>query len=171
MLKKSLRIFALPLCLIYLSSCASIVSGGPKTLPIMSQPDEATCEIIDMRTGNTISKTKTPHTAILERSAGYFQNAQYKIRITKDGFIPSETQIDAGINGWYFGNLIFGSLLGILIVDPATGAMWSIYEDDVNVKLFPDTPVGRLAYAKEIEDKATAKALEEAEAIKTSQKR
>ena len=30
-------------------------------------------------------------------------------------------------NGWYLaGNFIFGGLLGWLIVDPATGAMWNL---------------------------------------------
>ncbi len=35
---------------------------------------------------------------------------------------------DTKLDGWYFGNLIFGGLLGILIIDPATGAMWRLDE-------------------------------------------
>lgn len=150
MFKKNLKKLALPVCLMYLSGCASIVSGGPKTMPIMSQPDEATIEIIDVKNENaTILKAKTPYTATLERSAGFFSPAKYKIRIAKDGYLPYETQLDAGLNGWYFGNIIFGGLLGILIVDPATGAMWSIHEDRVNVKLYPATPEGKITMAKE----------------------
>ncbi|SNB47243.1 tetratricopeptide repeat protein [Geobacter sp. DSM 9736] len=135
--------------IIYLCSCASIVSGGPKTLPIMSQPDEANFEIIDIRTGNTILKARTPYTATLERSAGFFQNAKYKIKLVKDGYLPQEHQIDSSINGWYFGNIIFGGLIGILIVDPATGAMWKIYDDNINVKLYPDSKEGRISLATE----------------------
>jgi len=151
MLRKSLKMLAIPACLFYLSGCASIVSGGPKTMPIMSQPDDATVEILDIQKENVvIMKAKTPYTAVLERSAGYFQPAKYKIRVAKEGYLPYETQIDASLNGWYFGNAIFGSLLGILIIDPATGAMWKIYEDNVNVKLYPNTPEGKISMAEEV---------------------
>lgn len=137
---------ALSVCL---SGCASIVSSSNKTLPIMTQPDDATCEIIDMATGNTISRAKTPQNAILSASAGFFQRAKYNIKLSKDGYIPYETQLDAGINGWYFGNIVFGGILGILIIDPATGAMWKINDDNINVKLYPNTPEGRVSMANE----------------------
>lgn len=134
---------------LYLCSCATIVSSGPKSLPIMSQPDEATCEVIDIRSGNTIMKAKTPYIATLETSAGFFQKAKYKVKITKEGYLPEEQQIDAGLNGWYYGNIVFGGLLGILIIDPGTGAMWKIAEDTISVKLYPDSAEGRIALAKE----------------------
>jgi len=149
MLRRWIKQIALLLSVVYLCSCASIVSGGPKTLPIMSQPDEATCEIIDLRSGSTILKAKTPYTATLERSAGFFQSAKYKVKIVKEGYLPQEHQIDSSINGWYFGNVIFGGLIGILIVDPATGAMWKIYDDNINVKLYPDSKEGKIALATE----------------------
>jgi len=132
-----------------LTGCASIVSSSSKTLPILTQPDEATCEIIDLKSGTTISKTKTPHNAVLDASAGFFQRAKYNVKLTKDGYLPYETQLDASINAWYFGNIVFGGALGILIVDPATGAMWKIYEDSINVKLYKDSPEGRISMATE----------------------
>lgn len=149
MLRRRLKEIALLSSALYLCSCASIVSGGPKTLPIMSQPDEATCEVVDIRTGNTILKTKTPYTATLERSGGFFQNAKYKVKISKEGYMPQEHQIESSINGWYFGNIVFGGLLGVLIVDPATGAMWKIYDENINVKLYPDSKEGKIAMATE----------------------
>jgi tetratricopeptide (TPR) repeat protein len=144
-----LRIPALLVGLFYLTSCASIVSGGSKILPIVSQPDEANIEILDVRNNMTISKAKTPFTAVLERSAGFFQAAEYRIKITKEGYLPYEAPIEANINGWYFGNIVFGGIIGILIVDPATGAMWKISEENVNVKLYPDTTEGKVSMAKE----------------------
>jgi len=127
--------------------CASIVSSSNKTLPISTQPDEATCEIIDLSSGTVITRTKTPHNAILDASSGFFKSAEYKIKLSKAGYIPYETQVISNINGWYFGNIVFGGLLGVLIVDPATGAMWKIYEDKINVKLYPDTMEGRRLYS------------------------
>jgi hypothetical protein len=35
------------------------------------------------------------------------------------------------VNGWYFGNIIFGGLIGLLAVDPATGAMYTLKPDAV----------------------------------------
>ena len=146
-----------------LSGCASIVSGGPKSLPIMSTPDGAELEIKNLRSGETILKGKTPFTALLERDAGYFTSAKYEVRITKDGYLPHQTIIDAGINGWYFGNILFGGLIGILIVDPATGAMWKISEDNVKVKLYQDNAAGKAELQRDEDVRvAAAKTLESA---------
>ncbi len=147
-------VFTLSLCLF--TGCASIVSGGPKTLPILSQPDDAACEIVDARTGTTITKTRTPFTATLANDAGFFKNAKYKVKISKAGYVPREVAVEAGVNGWYFGNIVFGGLLGILIIDPATGAMWKIHQDSVSVNLYPDTPEGRNALDEELRLKAAA---------------
>ena len=141
--KKLSAITPLLMALLLTAGCASIVSGGPKSLPILSRPDNAECEIVDMRSGITIMKTRTPSTVTLANDAGYFKSASYKVKISKDGFIPREVEINSGLNGWYLGNIVFGGLIGILIVDPATGAMWKIHEDAISVDLLPDTPEGR----------------------------
>lgn len=39
------------------------------------------------------------------------------------------------MNGWYIANIVFGGLVGFLIVDPATGAMYSLSPNDVNTLL------------------------------------
>ena len=107
------------------------------------------CEIEDTRSGTTIMKTRTPFTATLANDSGFFQNASYLVKISKEGYVPREIPLEAGVNGWYFGNIIFGGLLGILIVDPATGAMWKIHQDSIAVNLYPDTPEGRSELDKE----------------------
>ena len=35
-------------------------------------------------------------------------------------------KLDSSLSGWYFGNIIFGGLIGMLIVDPVTGAMYNL---------------------------------------------
>jgi len=141
--------------LLLATGCASIVSGGPKTIPITSVPDDAVCEIVDVRSGASILKTRTPYTATLSNDAGFFRNARYRVKISKDGFIPREVPLEAGVNGWYFGNIIFGGLLGILIVDPATGAMWKIHQDSVAVQLYPDSAEGRKAMEENFKEEQT----------------
>lgn len=73
-------------------------------------------------------------TVTLETSNGFFTKARYLVEASKPGHETSKTEISAGINGWYFGNLLFGGLIGMLIVDPATGAMWKL-EDVYSVNL------------------------------------
>ena len=36
------------------------------------------------------------------------------------------------INGWYVGNIVFGGFIGWLIVDPLTGAMWTLDTEHVS---------------------------------------
>jgi len=50
--------------------------------------------------------------------------------------------VKCSLNGWYFGNIIFGGLIGLLIVDPATGAMYRL---DVNYIDEPLTPTNTTA--------------------------
>ena len=48
---------------------------------------------------------------------------------------------DAYLNGWYIGNVVFGGLIGLLIVDPETGAMWRLDENPIGVE-YLDTNIG-----------------------------
>lgn len=65
----------------------------------------------------------------LSASNGFFQPAKYQIEFSKKGVAPQVVPLTADIDGWYFGNVIFGGILGLLIVDPATGAMWKLPEN------------------------------------------
>jgi len=71
----------------------------------------------------------------LKSGAGFFQRAKYTIKFTKPGFATQTIPLEASVNGWYFGNLVFGGWIGMLIVDPATGAMYRIPQKDVQVAL------------------------------------
>ena len=151
-------------CLFFFGGCATIMSHGPQTLHILSQPDGATCEITDVTESKIIVKTKTPHTTTLERGNGYFQKKHFDITFSKDGYVTEKVSITPELNPWYIGNIIFGGILGILVVDPLTGSMWTFYEKDYNVKLYPDTPDGQAARkADEMARAAEAKAKEDAQ--------
>ena len=50
--------------------------------------------------------------------------------------------MQSNLNGWYLaGNLLFFRLcfIGWLIVDPATGAMWTLSPDTINAKMKEET--------------------------------
>lgn len=70
----------------------------------------------------------------LPASGGFFSPAKYQVEFTKKGAPMQTVPLTADIDGWYFGNILFGGLIGMLIVDPATGAMWKLPEN-VNTSL------------------------------------
>jgi hypothetical protein len=62
----------------------------------------------------------------LNRGAGYFTSEVYTIRFENPGFAPKELTITGTVSGWYIGNILFGGLIGMLAVDPVTGAMYTL---------------------------------------------
>jgi hypothetical protein len=106
-----------------------------------SSPGEAKVQVID-RLGREIFNGTTPTQVALKSGSGYFKKAIYIIRYTKTGYLPKEVVISSDINGWYFGNIIFGGLIGFLIVDPATGAMYKLDRKELNETLATDNRTG-----------------------------
>ncbi len=119
------------------SGCASIIKGSAaQQVSLKTKPSDADCQITDLRTGAIILKQKSPILTQLKRHSGYFKNAQYRYSCEKEGYTSGQVNIVSSVNGWYFmGNLAFGGLVGWLIVDPSTGAMWSFASDDITLAL------------------------------------
>jgi len=143
------------LLLLVMTSCSTIVHGGPATIPIDSRPSDAQLTITNMHTDERVVSTKTPYKAVLKRGAGYFQSAKYKLAFHKEGYQDQEVLITGKVDGWYFGNLLFGGLIGMVIVDPLTGAMWVLRPDEVQAELgkpsafFDNTDEGLLVVLRE----------------------
>ena len=109
----------------FLTGCASIVGKNMYPVTINSQPDEAVILIKDEK-GKQIYKGKTPTTITLSSGEAYFHAKNYSITFSKPGYEDQTAEIKAGLSGWYFGNILFGGLIGLLIVDPITGSMWKL---------------------------------------------
>ncbi len=117
-----------------MTGCASIIKGSTQTLTFTSVPESARIEIKNSA-GQSVHVGQTPTTVTLKKGAGYFKPAEYQVTFSKDGFAPKTVVVKGTISGWYLGNLIFGGLIGLLAVDPATGAMYSFKPDDINAVL------------------------------------
>lgn len=117
-----------------LSGCASIVHNGQREVSIASEPPGAKVSIYN-RSNELVSTNTTPFVAQLEPKYGYFKGQTYRLVFEKDGFAPSEATLKSEVSGWYFGNLLFGGLIGMLAVDPATGAMFNIVPTKVQHSL------------------------------------
>lgn len=118
-----------------IAGCASIIKGsGPEAIQLKSVPPGANCAIFDNVTGEHVSNVVTPGIAMLKKSRGFFKSAKYNINCAMEGKPDQQGYVDAGISGWYLGgNLVFGGLIGYLIVDPATGAMWTLEPETIHV--------------------------------------
>lgn len=108
-----------------LNGCASIVSKADWPVTITSNPDQANITITD-ESGLKMYTGKTPTTINLKAGKAYFNGLDYTVVFEKEGYEKQIMTISSQLNGWYLGNLIFGGLPGLLIVDPLTGAMWKI---------------------------------------------
>ena len=119
------------------SGCASIISGSTQEIRISSSPISANVVIYDrhnVKVGE--GDFSTPVIAILKRGNGYFTRAKYTVEISKEGYEKQTIEISSGLNGWYWaGNLLIGTWLGWLIVDPISGAMWTLKPDNINAEL------------------------------------
>jgi hypothetical protein len=146
------RLIGMLVALVFLlTGCASIVSKSDYPVSLESNPSGATVIITNLKTGKEIYRGKTPCTVTLKAKAGFFSPARYSITFEKPGYKPQTITIKASLDGWYFGNLLLGGVIGMLIVDPATGAMWKLPEDiSVNLSQMPDSGISMKVNGKEI---------------------
>ncbi|MCX2802512.1 hypothetical protein Q2E61_00380 [Microbulbifer thermotolerans] len=137
--------------MLFASGCASILSDSSYPVTINSTPTGANFTITD-EAGLDVHSGVTPDTITLSASDGFFSSATYTIRYQMAGYNEQSFQLKAGMDGWYIGNILFGGLIGMLIVDPATGAMWKLPES-AHVTLNPaaasasSAPMGGLTIA------------------------
>ncbi len=130
-----LRLLALALLVAFVGGCATIVSKSKYPVKIRSNPEGAQITVTNAH-GFPVYRGKTPATVPLDAGDGYFIGADYLVEFKLDGYEPFVTKIKRGIDAWYAaGNLISFGMLGWLIVDPSTGAMWTL--KDVYVNLLP----------------------------------
>jgi len=133
-MKRTLHFLCIAIALFVSSSCASIVSKSNWPVDVGSSPAGATVTITNQN-GAVVYRGMTPGKVSLKSGAGFFKKASYTVKFEMEGYNPLEVPLTCKLNGWYFGNLVFGGLIGFLIVDPATGAMYKLSEPFVDGSL------------------------------------
>ncbi len=124
-MKATLSLIILACGSLLLASCASIVSKSNWPVTLSSNPIGARVMVTNKQ-GMNIHSSTTPSTVTLPSDSGFFSRAQYTLTFTKPGYPTRTALLRASMNGWYVGNIVFGGLIGVLIVDPVTGAMWKL---------------------------------------------
>ncbi len=120
--------FALPLCLT-ISSCATIISGSTQKIKVTSVPDAVT---VTAEPG--AYRVQTPAELTLPRL-----NWPYTVKFEKDGYEPVEFKLERGTNGWVWGNILIGGLIGI-IVDYNNGSAHKLSPDKLHANMVAAKP-------------------------------
>lgn len=119
-----------------LGGCASIISDSDYPVTFNASPEGVHYEVVNAKDNLVMASGTTPDTVVLPADQGFFSRASYVVTFEKENYQSVSMPLKAGMDGWYIGNVLLGGLIGILIVDPATGAMWSL-DDRVDVGLSP----------------------------------
>lgn len=116
------------LAALLVSGCATIVGGGShQPVSLGSTPASASYSILSS-SGLEMAQGVAPATVSLPRKN------EYQIQVSMDGYRPQSTALTRGINGWIWGNLLVGWLLGFGI-DFLTGSAYKLEPSFVQVTL------------------------------------
>jgi hypothetical protein len=118
----------------FMSGCATIVHSGPRAIPVASTPPGAKVSIYD-RDNKLVLTNTTPFVAQLDTKYSYFKAQSYRLVFEMPGHSSAEVRLDSTVSGWYWANFVFGGLLGMLVVDPLTGAMYNLTPEKIETPL------------------------------------
>ncbi|MDR6194278.1 PEGA domain-containing protein [Siphonobacter sp. SORGH_AS_0500] len=116
--------FLVPLLVlsISLTNCTTIINGSKQSVSVLSRPTGADVYVDGQLAG------KTPMYANVKRKNGH------AIRVVMDGYEPYEVGLTRKLDGWVFGNIIFGGIIG-LIIDASTGSMYKLTPNEIKARL------------------------------------
>lgn len=125
-MKKRVSLMACMLGISTLTGCATIVSDNKSAVQIDSNPTGTMCEV----KGENFTQTVTiPANATIPAKA-----APVTITCEKEGYFPSSDTITTSMDGWIFGNIIFGGIPGV-IIDAVTKSGFK-YQENVALHLY-----------------------------------
>ncbi|MEE9443869.1 MAG: PEGA domain-containing protein [candidate division Zixibacteria bacterium] len=118
------------------AGCASIIHGSKQNVKFQTSPSGAVVEVKDAM-GVSYGWCETPCSIELKRKR------EYKAFIAKEGYEPVELIISRKSDGWIWGNIVFGGLIG-LIVDFSNGAAYKLSPDELSATLSEKT-IGQIS--------------------------
>lgn len=123
------------LAAISFTGCATIFSGTTQSVEIKTKPGVR--YVVTNAYGSEIARGDVPASVDLTRRAGYFSPQAYRIALSQPGYKSRSIAIEPGMNPWYFMNILIGGFIGMVIVDPLTGAMYKFSPGEIDVTLEP----------------------------------
>ena len=115
-----------------LVGCATILGGGPSQPVSLSSDPTGADFMIKSSNGLQMGSGKTPQTLRLPRKN------EYQVDFTVPGYQPQSVALAKGVNGWIWGNLVLGWIIGFG-VDFLTGSAYKLEPAQVQVALARQT--------------------------------
>jgi len=131
-MRKKIGMICLTVCVITLAliiaGCATIFKGSSQEIRINSTPAQAKI-VVKTTTGATFWEGATPANVLVSKKN------EYMVTISLAGY--KETTVGVthdGIEGWFFGNLLCGGVLG-MVIDLVDGTIYKLAPQEINVTL------------------------------------
>ena len=121
-----------------LIGCATIVSGSHQDIVVSSNPSGAVFEVRN-RNNIMVERGETPATIRVDRAKFPYWPQRYRVTMTR-GLVERHSLHGTKVNGWYWGNLLFGGPFGLWILDPMTGAAFS-FDELLHEDFEPHAPI------------------------------
>jgi hypothetical protein len=96
------------------AGCATLAHGSMQSIAVSSTPDKASV----LLNGNAVGVT--PTTLRLER-----KKKDQLLRVELAGYQPYEVSLKRGTDGWFWGDIVLLSPLGV-VIDASSGAMYKL---------------------------------------------
>lgn len=132
------KIFVVFVCFssVMITGCASLFNASPSLLNIMTNPQNAKVTITGLQNMERLTK-QTPCTVYLNKGS------DYTVKIELAEYQSEEIPIRRSISGWFWGNLLLGGIIG-MVIDYGTANMWAHEPIGLNIDLskissLPDT--------------------------------
>ena len=109
-------------------SCATIIHGSDQEINITSEPGSAQILITTAKGNVTVWEGTTPALIELPRED------EYKVTVSLEGYEAGEVYIDQKLSTAFWGNILCGGVIGI-IVDLSNGAAYDLEPEQIHVSL------------------------------------
>ncbi len=106
----------------FASGCTNNISKAPSinSIPLVANLTITDKKGMEVYRGNHISAKE------IKAYPAFLSKDRYLLKFEKDGYASKTISVEFKMDGWYFGNNLFGENIGLLIIDPMDGAMYKL---------------------------------------------
>lgn len=125
------RLLFLSIVLCLSTGCTASLFGSPMhNVRIQSEPLNANFSITD-ESGELVAQGTTPDSVLLRTSSSFFSRARYYVTFEAKGYQTQTQKLNGKLSPWYWVDAIvyFPGIIGALIIDPFTGAMYTLPDE------------------------------------------
>lgn len=96
--------------LILTSGCATILGGGPSQSVSVAAEPSGTSFVVKSSSGLQMAAGTAPQIILLPR------RNEYQVEFTVPGYQPQSVVLTRGVNGWIWGTLVIGWIVGFIVI-------------------------------------------------------